>query len=84
MADKELDDIFYDGDGPLARAKHMLEQNAPFAVAAVLDVMNHSTSDTARLRAANEVLTRTIGKDSEGGALEEFIKGLERAANVGK
>jgi hypothetical protein len=87
MAEKELEDLFGGEDETReARAQRLLSENAPFAAAAVIDVMNSSLNDNTRLRAAQEILARTlgpIGKDDQEGTLDKFIKGLEQMANGG-
>jgi hypothetical protein len=85
MAEHELEDIFGGTDETNdARAQRLLNENAPFAAAAVIDVMNSSLNDNTRLRAAQEILARTlgpIGKDDQEGTLDKFIQGLEDMAN---
>ena len=87
MADKHFDEMesAFEAD-PMKAAQKTLEQNAPFAVAAVLDIMHNSLNDNTRLRAAQEVLARSlgpIGKDDQQGTLEAFLKDMERLANEG-
>jgi hypothetical protein len=84
MAEKELEDIFADDETNIERCKRLLDENAPFAVLEVLDLMKNSTSDTVRLRAASTVLDRTlgpVGKDDQESALDIFIKGMSDLAN---
>jgi hypothetical protein len=85
--DKELEDLFGDKDDPAGRTKRIFEENAPFAAAAIIDIMNNSTNDNTRLRAAQEIVARVIGpvgKDDSAAALDEFLQGIERLANGGK
>jgi hypothetical protein len=85
MAEKELEDLFGGADETNeTRAQRLLTESAPFAAAAVIDVMNSSLNDNTRLRAAQEILARTlgpIGKDDQEGTLDKFLKGLEQMAN---
>jgi hypothetical protein len=86
MAEKQLEDIFGGEETNLERCKRLLDENAPFAVLEVLDLMKTSTSDTVRLRAASTILDRTlgpVGKDDQESALDAFIKGMEKLANNG-
>jgi hypothetical protein len=87
MAEKELEDLFGGKDETNEhRAQRLLTESAPFAAAAVIDVMNTSMNDNTRLRAAQEILARTlgpIGRDDQDGALDSFIRGLEKMANGG-
>jgi hypothetical protein len=84
MAEKELEDIFGGDETNLDRCKRLLDENAPFAVLEVIDLMKNSTSDTVRLRSAQTILDRTlgpVGKDDQESALDAFIKGMSDLAN---
>jgi hypothetical protein len=85
MADKELEDLFGgEGETNMTRTKRLFEENAPFAAAAIIDVMNSSANDNTRLRAAAYVVDRVlgpVGKEEQQDALKEFLDGIERLAN---
>lgn len=87
MAERELEDLFGGSDEtPAMRTKRIFEENAPFAAAAIIDIMNTATNDNTRLRAAQEVVSRVlgpVGKDDATAALDEFLSGIERLANGG-
>lgn len=86
MADKEFDleaDVF--GDEPVTvRTKRVFEENAPFAAAAIIDLVHNAPNDNTRLRAAQYVVDRVLGplgKEEQQDALAEFLAGIESLAN---
>ena len=85
MAGKDLEDIFAGADeSPAARTKRIFEENAPFAAAAVIDMVHNASSETVRLRAATYVVDRVIGpvgKEEQEDALAGFLNGIEKLAN---
>lgn len=87
MAEKELEDLFGGADeSAVQRTKRLFDENAPFAAAAIIDIMNNSPNDNTRLRAAQEVVARVlgpVGKDDQENALNEFLRGIEALANSG-
>jgi len=85
MADKELEDLF-GGEGETAgqRTKRLFDENAPFAAAAIIDLVHNAGNDNTKLRAATYVVDRVlgpVGKDDQEQALNEFLKGIEALAN---
>lgn len=81
---KELEDLFGDGGNPAEQTKRIFEENAPFAAAAIVDIMNNSTNDNTRLRAAQEIVARVlgpVGKEEQEDALSKFLNGIEALAN---
>jgi hypothetical protein len=83
-ANKELEDIYAGDESPKVRASRIFEENAPFAAAAIIDLVHNATSDSIRLRASQYVVDRVLGplgKEEQQDTLSEFLKGLEGMAN---
>jgi hypothetical protein len=60
------------------------EENAPFAAAAIIDLVHNAGNDNTRLRAAQYVVDRVlgpVGKEEQQDALADFLSGIERLAN---
>jgi hypothetical protein len=85
MADKELEDLFAgEGEGNKERAARIFDENAPFAAAAIVDLVHNASSETVKLRAAQHVVDRVLGplgKEEQEDALDKFLKGMEHLAN---
>ena len=85
MADsKELEDLFAGEEDPKARTQRIFTENAPFAAAAIIDLIHNATSDSIRLRAAQYVTDRVlgpVGKEEQSDVLKEFLAGIEGLAN---
>jgi len=83
-ANKELEDLFAGEEDPRKRTQRIFEENAPFAAAAIIDLVHNATSDSIRLRAAQYVTDRVLGplgREEQQDALNEFLKGIEGMAN---
>lgn len=89
MADKDfefggLDDHLDDPTAAKRLARDLIDREAPFAAARLIDIAKNSANDNTRLRANQEILARAIGpvgSDDKQGALDEFLEGIERIAN---
>lgn len=85
MAEKELEDLFGGPDETAGqRTKRLFEEAAPFAAAAIIDLVNNAGNDNTKLRAATYVVDRVlgpVGKDDQENALNEFLAGIEALAN---
>jgi hypothetical protein len=83
-ANKELEDLFAGEESPKIRTQRIFEENAPFAAAAIIDLVHNSSNDNTRLRAATYVVDRVIGPighEEQEDALDKFLKGIETLAN---
>ncbi len=81
---KELEDIYAGEENPRERATRVFEENAPFAAAAIIDLVHNAANDNTKLRAAQYVVDRVlgpVGKEEQTDALDEFLKGIEKLAN---
>jgi len=83
-ANKELEDLYAGDEPPKERAQRIFDENAPFAAAAIIDLVHNATSDSIRLRAAQYVTDRVlgpVGREEQQDVLNEFLKGIEGMAN---
>jgi|tagenome__1003787_1003787.scaffolds.fasta_scaffold20707802_1 hypothetical protein len=81
---KEIDAELFGGETPSARAKKIFEHGAPFAAAAIVNLVHNGANDSIKLRAAQEVVNRVLGplgKDDQQDALNQFLAGIEEIAN---
>jgi hypothetical protein len=81
---KELEDLFAGEENPKIRTQRLFEENAPFAAAAIIDLVHNATSDSIRLRSAQYVVDRVLGplgREEQQDVLQEFLKGIEGMAN---
>jgi hypothetical protein len=84
---KELEDLYAGEENPKERASRIFDEGAPFAAAAIIDLVHNSDNDNTRLRAAQYVVDRVlgpVGKEEQTDALDEFLKDIANIANGGK